>query len=135
MKKLLILLFCLCLVGCGKVTKEKEKINKEDKIQKYSLVSSVDRLVFKNENNYEVVYYENDKIVKVESAIKFDTKEEAQRHYKEESYGSSETLKCIYDVFIVEELEDYWEDYKDLNKDELIDYMGNANYILVATAS
>ena len=129
MKKLVfVLIICLFLIGCGKV--EKKNI-KEKNIEKYSLVSSKERLVFKNNNNYEIVYYENDKIIKVESAIKFDSAAAAKRHYLEESYGNNGTINYIDDVFIVLQDSDYWEDYKDLNKEELKDYLSNANYTYV----
>ena len=107
------------------------KKEKEKEIKKYSLNSTENRLVFKNDNTYEVVYYENDKIVKVESAIKFSTPAEAEKYYKEESYGSSDIISYMYDVFIVEETDDYWEDYKDLNRDDLKEYMKNAEYEFV----
>ena len=128
MKKVLYLIaVCLLLVGCGTIKNEEhEKPTKE--IKKYSLVSTDDRLVFKNEDTYEVVYYENDKIFKVESVIKFDTPEEAEKYFKEESYGNSETISCVYDVFITEETDDYWEDYKDLSREELKKYMSEAEY-------
>ncbi len=131
MKRILcFILILILLTGCGNISK-KGKINKDDKIPKYSLISTENRLVFKNGNNYEVVYYENNKIVKVESVIKFNTKEEAQRYYKEESYGNSKTIRNVYDCFITEELDDYWEDFKDLNPEELKNYFKNANFTFV----
>ena len=128
LKKLACLfVVCILLVGCGTIEREeKEKIEKE--VEKYSLVSTKDRLVFKSEDIYEVVYYENDKIVKVETAIKFKTPAEAEQYYKEESYGNFETISYVYDVFITEETDDYWEDYKDLNQEELKNYMEQAEY-------
>lgn len=128
LKKLACLfVVCILLVGCGTIEREeKEKTEKE--VEKYSLVSTKDRLVFKSEDIYEVVYYENDKIVKVETAIKFKTAAEAEQYYKEESYGNFETISYVYDVFITEETDDYWEDYKDLNQEELKNYMEQAEY-------
>lgn len=131
-KGLVLIIICLLLVGCGNIKKEENNEKPKKEVEKYSLVSTDNRLVFKNENSYEVVYYENGIITKVESAIKFDTKEEAERYYKEESFGSSETISYIYDVFIVEETEDYWEDFKDLTKDALINYMEEAEYEYVS---
>lgn len=128
MKNFIVLLItCLLLIGCGNVKKE-EIVKPQKEIEKYSLVSSDSRLVFKNENTYEIVYYENDKVFKVETAIKFNTPAEAERYFKEESYGNSETIRYVYDVFIVEETNDYWEDYKDLSREELVDYMKKAEY-------
>ena len=83
-KVLLILLILVSLTGCGKVKKiPQEKLDKPE----YVLKSSEDRLVSSHDSNkYEVVYYENDKIVKVESAIKFKTKEEAIKARLEAEY-------------------------------------------------
>ena len=132
MKKISYLfIICVFLIGCVNVSSNTKKDNKQENIEKYSLVSSENRLVFKNENSYEIIYYENDKIVKVESAIKFDTPEEAKKYYTEESYGSSDIISCVYDVFIVEETEEYWEDYKDLNVDEIKQYMEKADYTFI----
>ena len=135
MKKVIYLIaVCLLLVGCGNVKKEetKEPEKEEKEVEKYSLVSTWDRLVFKSEEDdiYEIVYFEDDVIVKVETAIKFKTPAEAEQYYKEESVGNSETISYMYDVFITEETEDYWEDYKDLNRDNLEKYMQEANYII-----
>ena len=135
MKKVIYLIaVCLLLVGCGNVKKEetKEPEKEEKEVQKYSLVSTSDRLVFKSEEDdiYEIVYFEDETIVKVETAIKFKTPAEAEQYYKEESIGNSETISYMYDVFITEETEDYWEDYKDLNKENLEKYMQEANYII-----
>lgn len=132
MKKVFCLLaICIILVGCGKVKNNDIKPNKEEQIKKYSLVSTDDRLVFKNDNNYEVVYYENGKIVKVESAIKFDTEAEAKRYFLKESYGSSDVINYIYDVFIIEQTSDYWDDYKSLNQEELKEYFKKADFEFV----
>ncbi len=135
MKKVIYLIaVCLLLVGCGNVKKEetKEPEKEEKEVEKYSLVSTSDRLVFKSEEDdiYEIVYFEDETIVKVETAIKFKTPAEAEQYYKEESIGNSETISYMYDVFITEETEDYWEDYKDLNKENLEKYMQEANYII-----
>ena len=135
MKKVIYLItVCLLLVGCGNVKKEatKEPEKEETEVEKYSLVSTSDRLVFKSEEDdiYEIVYFEDETIVKVETAIKFKTPAEAEQYYKEESIGNSETISYMYDVFITEETEDYWEDYKDLNKENLEKYMQEANYII-----
>ena len=132
MKKIVYLIaICILLVGCGNVKKEEVKEPKKEKeVEKYSLVSTDNRLVFKSEDTYEVVYFEDEKIVKVETAIKFKTPEEAEQYYKEESFGNSETISYMYDVFITEETEDYWEDYKDLNKQELTKYMSDADYVI-----
>ena len=135
MKKVIYLIaVCVLLVGCGNVKKEetKEPEKEEKEVEKYSLVSTWDRLVFKSEEDdiYEIVYFEDDVIVKVETAIKFKTPAEAEQYYKEESVGNSETISYMYDVFITEETEDYWEDYKDLNRDNLEKYMQEANYII-----
>ena len=133
MKKFICLfLMFILLVGCGKIKElEVDQKKKDDKIVKYSLVSTEERLVFKKGDNYEIVYYENEKIVKVESAIKFESEELAKKHYKEESYGSSENIKYIYDTYIIEQLDDYWEDYKDLDKEELKKYFQEAGFELV----
>ena len=128
MKKVLCLfLILLFITGCGKVVNTTTP-NKEKQIQKYSLVSTSDRLVFKNDNTYEVIYYENDKIVKVETAIKFATEAEAKRYFMEESYGTSDIISYIYDTFIIEQTDDYWYDYKDLSPDELKDYFKNTDF-------
>ena len=130
MKKIVYLIaICILLVGCGNVKKEEVKKPKKE-VEKYSLVSTDNRLVFKSEDTYEVVYFEDEKIVKVETAIKFKTPEEAEQYYKEETFGNSETISYMYDVFITEETEDYWEDYKDLNKQELTKYMSDADYVI-----
>ncbi len=129
MKKILYLIpICLLIVGCG--TKKIENIDVEV-TEKYSLVSTGDRLVFESENNYEIVYFEGNKIVKVETAIKFPTEEEAKQYYKEESISNSDVVRYAGDVFIVEETEDYWEDYKDLSREELKEYMKNAEYTYI----
>ena len=131
MKKYAILaIICLLLIGCESTKEEKTK--PEKKIEKYSLVSTEDRLVFKSEDNYEVVFYENDKIVGVESVIKFKTPEEAENYFKEESYGSSEEIRVVYDVFITSETEDYWEDYENLSREDLKKYMEDAEYEYVS---
>lgn len=128
MKKILCLfLIFLATIGCGKVQTIEEP-KKEEQIEKYSLTSTSERLVFKNDNNYEVVYYENDKIVKVESAIKFATEAEAKRYFLEESYGTSDEISYIYDTFIIEQTDDYWEDFKDLNSEELKAYFKNSAF-------
>ena len=125
MKKFLYLFLIIFLItGCDGI----KKIKSENNFEKYSLESTSDRLVFKNDNNYEIVYFENEKIVKVESAIKFETEELAKEYYLKESYGNNSTIRYIYDTFIIEQDEDYFEDYKDLSKEQLIDYMVNANY-------
>ena len=120
---------CLLIVGCNS-TKEPEEINVKVE-EKYSLVSTDDRLVFNYEDNYEIVYYEDGNIVKVETAIKFLTEEEAKQYFKEEQYGSSETIRRSYDVVIIEETDDYWEDYKNLSPEDLKTYMANAEYTFV----
>lgn len=126
--KILVLMSILTLCGCSANNeKEKSKVKKEP-IENYSLVSTEDRLVFNQKNKYEIVNYENDKIVKVETAIKFKTEEEALKYYKQESFGSSYEIKVVYDVFVREELTDYWEDYKSLSKSELKEYMKKANF-------
>ena len=132
MKKYLCFLLIILSVGCGNVKKVEEPIEKEDKREKYSLVSSENRLVFQKDNNYEIVYYENSKIVKVESAIKFNSEQEAKRHYIEEKYGTSDNIKYVYDVYIVEQIEDYYEDYKKLKKDDLKDYFAKAGYEFIS---
>ena len=128
MKKVLYLLLVFLLVGCVEIKKNPAPEPKEVKKEKYSLVSSDDRLVFKEDNNYEIVYYEDFKIVKVEIAIKFDSEEEAMKHYKIESTRISEGIKYVDDTYIAEQDIDYWEDYKDLNKDELKNYFEKAGY-------
>ncbi len=126
MKKIVVLiLITFLLTGCGAI----KKISKEKTGEKYSLVSTSDRLVFQDGDNYEVIYFENEKIVKVESAIKFKTEEEAKDYYLKENYGNNDTIKLVGDTFILEQLPDYFEDYKDLNKGELEEYMKSANYI------
>lgn len=133
MKKVVLFLsLVIILTGCGQVVKEKEKINKDDKKPKYVLVSTEDRLVFKNGNNYEIIYYENEKIVKVESAIKFASEAEAKKYYLEESYGSSDIINYVYDVFIVLQTEDYWEDFKNLTKEELKAYLKASEFEYIA---
>lgn len=130
MKKIIcLILMCLLIVGCNS-TKEPEEINVKVE-EKYSLVSTDDRLVFNYEDNYEIVYYEDGNIVKVETAIKFLTEEEAKQYFKEEQYGSSETIRRSYDVVIIEETDDYWEDYKNLSPEDLKTYMANAEYTFV----
>lgn len=129
-------IFCLFLIvfiitGCGKAEINKNS-NKEEQIKKYSLISTTDRLVFKNGSNYEIIYYENSKIVKVESAIKFNTEAEAKKYFNEESYGTSDIISYIYDTFIIEQTEDYWEDFKDLSPEELKEYFKNANFEYVS---
>lgn len=123
-------LFCLFLIiflltGCDGI----KKIRGDKNVNKYSLESTNDRLVFQNDDKYEIVYFENEKIVKVESAIKFETENEAKEYYLKESYGNNNTIKRIYDTFIIEQTDDYFEDYKDLSKTQLTDYMESANYV------
>ena len=127
MKKFVILsLVCLFLIGCDDL---RDVIPGQSKdIEEYSLVSTEDRLVFKNDDYYEIIYYDNENIVKVETAIKFATEEEAENHYKEEKNNSYGEARYVYNVFVFEEIEDYWTDYKDLSKSEIIQYMKNANY-------
>ena len=119
------------LVGCGKLVDNYPIQKQEPKKEVYSLVSSIDRYVFKKDNNYEIIYYEDSKIVKVETAIKFDSEEEAKKHFTMESYSTSENIKYVYDVYIVEESDDYYEDYKDLSKNELKEYFKKAGYDFV----
>ena len=125
MKKVLCLILILFLLtGCEGI----KKIKSDKNFNNYSLKSTSDRLVFRNENKYEIVYFENEKIIKVESAIKFNSENEAKEYYLKESYGNNNTIKYVYNIFIIEQLDDYFEDYKDLSKEQLIDYMQNANY-------
>ena len=123
-KVLLILLILVSLTGCGKVKKiPQEKLDKPE----YVLKSSEDRLVFSHDSNkYEVVYYENDKIVKVESAIKFKTKEEAKQKYLEEKINTFNQTDYINNIYVVIEREDHYEDYKNLSKEELKKYFEKA---------
>lgn len=123
-KVLLILLILIFLTGCGKVKKiPQEKLDKPE----YVLKSSEDRLVFSHDSNkYEVVYYENDKIVKVESAIKFKTKEEAKQKYLEEKINTFNQTDYINNIYVAIESEDYYEDYKNLSKEELKKYFAKA---------
>ncbi|MCI5703238.1 MAG: hypothetical protein MR265_04555 [Erysipelotrichaceae bacterium] len=123
-KVLLILLILVSLTGCGKVKKiPQEKLDKPE----YVLKSSEDRLVFSHDSNkYEVVYYENDKIVKVESAIKFKTKEEAKQKYLEEKINTFNQTDYINNIYVAIEREDYYEDYKNLSKEELKKYFEKA---------
>ena len=128
MKKVLCLILILFLLtGCEGI----KKIKSDKNFNNYSLKSTSDRLVFRNENKYEIVYFENEKIIKVESAIKFNSENEAKEYYLKESYGNNNTIKYVYNIFIIEQLDDYFEDYKDLSKEQLIDYMQNANYVKV----
>lgn len=131
--KIIIYIFSLFLiVGCGSVNlQESDNKQNQESIKEYSLVSAPERLVFKNGNKYEIVFYENEKIVKVETAIKFETAAEAESYYKQESFGNySINCRYIYNVFIQEELTSYWEDYKDLDKEELEAYYLKAEFIL-----
>lgn len=123
-KVLLILLILVSLTGCGKVKEiPQEKLDKPE----YILKSSEDRLVFSHDSNkYEVVYYENDKIVKVESAIKFKTKEEAKQKYLEEKINTFNQTDYINNIYVAIEREDYYEDYKNLSKEELKKYFEKA---------
>ena len=123
-KVLLILLILIFLTGCGKVKKiPQEKLDKPE----YVLKSSEDRLIFSHDSNkYEVVYYENDKIVKVESAIKFKTKEEAKQKYLEEKINTFNQTDYINNIYVAIESEDYYEDYKNLSKEELKKYFAKA---------
>jgi len=133
MKKILwLLILILAISGCGKVNKKDDLPSKEKNIEKYSLISTENRLVFKNGENYEIIYYENGNIIKVESAIKFDSESAAKLYFEEESYGSSDIIKYVYDVFIVEQTTDYWEDYKDLSPEELKEYYKKANFEYVS---
>ena len=50
------------------------------------------------------------------------------KHYKIESTRISEGIKYVDDTYIAEQDIDYWEDYKDLNKDELKNYFEKAGY-------
>lgn len=127
-KVLCTVLLCLAIVGCGNVKNNNEKIDNKNQLEKYSLNSSNGRLVFKKDNNYEIVYFENEKIIKVESAIKFETEAEAKKYFLEESYGNSNVINRIYDVFIIEQVDDYWEDYKSLSSEELKNYYKQADF-------
>ena len=62
-KTLLIFTIILFISGCNE-TKIKENNHNESK-EEYSLISTTNRLVFSFNDKYEIVYYENNKIIKV----------------------------------------------------------------------
>ena len=130
-KTLLIFTIILFISGCNE-TKIKENNHNESK-EEYSLISTTNRLVFSFNDKYEIVYYENNKIIKVETAIKLETEEEAKLKCQKESLNNnySTNHRYIYNIFIQEETIDYWEDYKSLDQNELKIYMQNAGFTYI----
>lgn len=130
-KTLLIFTIILFISGCNE-TKIKENNHNESK-EEYSLISTTNRLVFSFNDKYEIVYYENNKIIKVETALKLETEEEAKLKCQKESLNNnySTNHRYIYNIFIQEETIDYWEDYKSLDQNELKIYMQNAGFTYI----
>lgn len=130
-KTLLIFTIILFISGCNE-TKIKENNHNESK-EEYSLISTTNRLVFSFNDKYEIVYYENNKIIKVETALKLENEEEAKLKCQKESLNNnySTNHRYIYNIFIQEETIDYWEDYKSLDQNELKIYMQNAGFTYI----
>ena len=130
-KTLLIFTIILFISGCNE-TKIKEN-NHNESIEEYSLISTTNRLVFSFNDKYEIVYYENNKIIKVETALKLENEEEAKLKCQKESLNNnySTNHRYIYNIFIQDETIDYWEDYKSLDQNELKIYMQNAGFTYI----
>lgn len=130
-RPLLIFIIILFIPGCSEIASNEN--NYLESKEEYSLISTANRLVFSLNDKYEIVYYDNNKIVKVETAIKFKTEEEAKFKCQKESLNNnySSNHRYIYNIFIQEETIDYWEDYKTLNQNELENYMKKAGFTYI----
>lgn len=130
--KIISIIFVLCLISGCTISKENDTTKKNKPKEEYSLISTDERLVFSKDDAYEIIYFEEEKIVKVETAIKYKTEEEAQRNYKIESKNAYyESINYFNNILVKEQLSTYWEDYKDLNKKDLKAYYEKAEYTYI----
>lgn len=130
--KIISIIFVLCLISGCTISKENDTTKKNKPKEEYSLISTDERLVFSKDNTYEIIYFEEEKIVKVETAIKYKTEEEAQRNYKIENKNAYyESINYFNNILVKEQLSTYWEDYKDLNKKDLKAYYEKAEYTYI----
>ena len=130
--KIISIIFVLCLISGCTISKENDTTKTNKPKEEYSLISTDERLVFSKDDAYEIIYFEEEKIVKVETAIKYKTEEEAQRNYKIESKNAYyESINYFNNILVKEQLSTYWEDYKDLNKKDLKAYYEKAEYTYI----
>lgn len=129
-KNIFFLLFtfilCITLTGCFE-----EKVGDSDKKEEYSLVSTQDRLVFKNKDNYEIYYMGDSVIEKIEKAKIFSSSYYANEYYTKQNALMYKSIKCIDNIVIFEMNDEYLNQNKYLTKTDLIHTMEKSGFTQV----
>ena len=114
-------LFLLSLTGCLS-----NNIN-EMEDEKYSLVSTENKLVFKKDNNYEV-FYLNEGVYKIEKVKAFANETYANQYYAENDSLEYKSVLCVDNLVIFEMPSEYLNSYSGMLRTDIMFSMVESGY-------
>ena len=96
-RKIILIIVCFLLIGCGK--KEEQIIDNKEEIKEdlIKLVSNDKRIVYQDEENYKVFYYEEDKVISYKIYIDYKTIDSAKNTLDiiKVNYSSNKDIKSV----------------------------------------
>lgn len=126
---LITLVLCLSITGCSNKSSKENQSSIQNK-EVYSLTSTDNKLVFYDGSTYEVYYYSNDKIDKVEVPTVFDSESLAKKEYEDRGGKENTDIKYVGNIFINTPSSSYYDNVKDYTQEQLKEFMSSNGYEL-----